>query len=43
MAQNFSLKENNMATRHKLNLINGTIDTEGDIRTYTATNSSELQ
>ena len=31
-----------MATRHKLTLINGTIDTEGDIRTYTATNSFEV-
>ena len=32
-----------MATRRKLTLVNGTIDTEGDIHTYTATNSSELQ
>ena len=38
----FHYKEDNMATRRKLTLINGTIDTEGDIRTYTATNSSEV-
>ena len=31
-----------MATRHKLTLINGTIDTEGDIRTYRTANSSEF-
>ena len=31
-----------MATRRKLTLINGMIDTEGDIRTYTATNSFEI-
>ena len=31
-----------MATRRKLTLINGTIDIEGDIRTYTATNSFEI-
>ena len=31
-----------MATRRKLTLINGTIDTEGDIRTYCATDSFEV-
>ena len=31
-----------MAIRRKLTLINGTIDTEGDIRTYWTTNSFEL-
>ena len=31
-----------MTTRRKLTLINGTIDTEGDIRTYRTTNSFEL-
>ena len=31
-----------MATRRKLNLINGTIDTEGEICTYQATHSFEL-
>ena len=31
-----------MATRRKLTLINGTIDQEGGIRTYRATNSFEI-
>ena len=31
-----------MAAQHKLNLINGTIDTEGKICTYQATHSFEL-
>ena len=31
-----------MAIRRKLTLINGMIDTEGDIRTYRATNSFEI-
>ena len=31
-----------MTTRRKLTLINGTIDTEGDIRTYRATESFEM-
>ena len=31
-----------MATRHKLTLINGTIDTEGGILMYRATNSFEV-
>ena len=31
-----------MTTRRKLNLINGTIDTEGDIRTYQTMNSFEV-
>ena len=42
MAQNFSLKEDNMATRRKLTLVNGTIDTEGGILTYRAANSFEV-
>ena len=29
----FVLREDNMVTRHKLTLINGTMDTEGDIQT----------
>ena len=31
-----------MTTRRKLTLINGTMDTEGDIRTYRAMNSFEV-
>ena len=31
-----------MAIRRKLTLVNGTMDTEGDIRTYRTTNSFEL-
>ncbi len=31
-----------MTARRKLTLINGTMDTEGDIRTYRATNSFEI-
>ena len=31
-----------MATRRKLTLINGTRDTEGDIRTYTTANGFEV-
>ena len=31
-----------MTTRRKLTLINGTMDTEGGIRTYTVTNSCEM-
>ena len=31
-----------MTTRRKLTLINGTMDAEGDIRTYRATNSFEV-
>ena len=31
-----------MAARHKLNLINGTIDAEGGICMYRATNSFEI-
>ena len=31
-----------MTTRRKLNLINGTMDTEGDIRTYRAMNNFEV-
>ena len=31
-----------MAIRRKLTLINGTIDTEGDIRTYQTVNSFEM-
>ena len=31
-----------MATRRKLTLINGTIDTEGGIHTYRAVNSFEV-
>ena len=31
-----------MTTRRKLTLINGAIDTDGDIRTYRATNSFEV-
>ena len=31
-----------MATRRKLNLINGMMGTEGDIRTYLAMNSFEM-
>ena len=31
-----------MMTRRKLTLINGTIDTEGDIRTYWTMNRSEF-
>ena len=31
-----------MTTRRKLTLINGTIDQEGDIRTYWATDSFEM-
>ena len=42
MAQNFSLKEDNMATRHKLTLINGTIDTEGDIQILQSANSLKV-
>ena len=42
MAQNFPLKEDNMATRRKLTLINGTIDQEGSIHDYRATNSFEI-
>ena len=38
----FALKEDNMATRRKLDLINGTIDTEGGIHTYRATNGFEV-
>ena len=31
-----------MTTRRKLTLINGTMDTEGDIRTYRTTNGLEV-
>ena len=31
-----------MATRRKLTLINGTMDTEGDIRTYRTTTGLEV-
>ena len=31
-----------MATRRKLTLINGTMDTEGDIRTYQTVNGFEV-
>ena len=31
-----------MTTRRKLTLINGTMDTEGDIRTYRTMNSFEM-
>ena len=42
MAQDFSLKEDNMATRRKLTLVNGTIDQEGSILMYQAANSFEV-
>ncbi len=42
MAQNFPLKEDNMATRRKLTLINGTIDQEYGLFAYRTTNSSEV-
>ena len=38
----FPLKEDNMATRRKLNLINGVIDTECGICTYRTTSSFEM-
>ncbi len=42
MAQNFPLKEDNMATRRKLTLINGTIDQEGSILMYQTVDSFEI-
>ena len=38
----FPLKEDNMATRRKLTLINGTIDQEYGLFAYRTTNSSEV-
>ncbi len=42
MAQDFSLKEDNMATRRKLTLVNGTIDQEGSILMYQTVKSVEV-
>ena len=42
MEQNFSLKEDNMATRRKLTLVNGTIDQEGSILMYQTVKSVEV-
>ena len=41
-AEFFHYKEDNMATRRKLTLVNGTIDQEGRILMYRAANSFEI-
>ena len=42
MTQDFSLKEDSMATRRKLTLVNGTIDQEGGILMYQTMNNVEI-